>query len=91
MKEKLLTVTLPWLLKLLEKQGVPFLLLIVAIAFFYQKTESMESERQADKKVFQEKLDVCQAAIIDMYKEDRKQLIIVLEANTRALERVNCK
>lgn len=89
MKELIVKTALPWMVKMLEKQGIPFLLLALAVGFFYQKTELMEAERMADKKIFQSKLDVCQATIITMYKEDRAKLIKVLEANTKALEK-NC-
>lgn len=57
------------------KQGISFVIMLGLVVFFYN-----EHVR------FQEKIDSCNATIIQMYADNQARLIEALNNNTKALE-----
>lgn len=80
MKELILKTALPWLVDSMKKQGFSWVLTALAVWFFYNQTQQMQA-----------KIDLCNDTIIDLYKEDRKELLKVIQSNTFALENIKCK
>lgn len=66
--------------ELLKRQGLSFLLLGIMTAFFYNQNKELADE-----------IDDCNQAIIDKYQDENERLMLVIEANTMALERINAK
>ncbi len=68
------------LIDMLKKQGLSFLLLGVAVYFFYGQYN-----------VLSDKINDCNQAIIDHYERENEKLYEVIERNTMALDRINEK
>lgn len=66
----------------IKKQGLPFLLLLAAI--FYMNTQISNLQQQIIDS--QKKSDACRQEIINMYKEERKEMIDAINKNTQAFE-----
>lgn len=59
----------------MKKHGVVFLVLLALILYFHRQNEKLE-----------QKFDICNSQVIEMYQNHNTQLIQTLERNTTALE-----
>lgn len=66
------------LLAAIQKQGLSFMLLAVAVYYFYQRDLSQNK-----------RIDECTNQVIQYLAEDRKILIDAVNKNTRTLEQIH--
>lgn len=60
-----------------KKHGIAFLVMLALVVYFHRQNEKLE-----------QKFDICNSKVIEMYQSHNTQLIQALERNTLALERL---
>jgi hypothetical protein len=62
--------------ELAKSQGLPFILLCVAVWWFNNKVEQLEKKQ-----------DICSQQLIEIYENDHKQMIKIIERNTETINK----
>lgn len=60
-----------------KKHGIAFLVMLGLVLYFHRQNEKLE-----------QKFDLCNSKVIEMYQSHNTQLIRALERNTTALEKL---
>lgn len=60
-----------------KKHGIAFLVMLGLVLYFHRQNEKLE-----------QKFDLCNSKVIEMYQSHNTQLIDALNRNTAALERI---
>lgn len=60
-----------------KKHGIAFLVMLGLVLYFHSQNEKLE-----------QKFDLCNSKVIEMYQDHNTQLIQALERNTTALEKL---
>lgn len=60
-----------------KKHGIAFLALLLMVIYFHRQNEKLE-----------EKFDLCNSKVIEMYQDHNTQLLQALERNSTALEKI---
>lgn len=65
------------ILEAAKKHGIAFLVMLALVVYFHDQNEKLE-----------QKFDICNSKVIEMYQDHNTQLIQALERNTLALEKL---
>ena len=66
------------ILEAAKKHGIAFLVMLGLVLYFHRQNEKLE-----------QKFDICNSKVIEMYQDHNTQLIQALERNTLALEKLS--
>jgi hypothetical protein len=90
-KKQLLSNLLPWLLESVMKQGMSFILIGLMAYFFY--TWGIGLQLRNDKKIelLEAKIEKLQTDITEYNRQDRLEMVRVIQMNTAALSNLKCK